>query len=137
VPNQGRDIAPFLTAFGQALCDGYAVIGHVHTKQSLHVTDRAAVERWRLFLLENTLGGSHAGAMMDTILAAMEGDPKLGIIFPDAPNPPGWDYNLGGAQALAKRMGITSLPVDFNFPAGTMFWMRSEALRPFVDLQLG
>jgi lipopolysaccharide biosynthesis protein len=24
----------------------------------------------------------------------------------------------------------------FNFPIGTMFWMRSEALRPFVDLGL-
>lgn len=136
VPNTGRDISPLLTAFGERLCAEYELIGHVHTKQSLHVTDRAAVEQWRHFLLENMLGGETGGAMADTILNAMARDPRLAIVFPDDPAPWGWDNNLPTATALARRMGIERLPEHFNFPAGTMFWMRAGSLLPFVQLGL-
>lgn len=136
VPNTGRDISPLLTAFGERLCAEYELVGHVHTKQSLHVTDRAAVEQWRHFLLENMLGGETGGAMADTIVNAMACDPRLAIVFPDDPAPWGWDNNLPTATALARRMGVERLPEHFNFPAGTMFWMRAGSLLPFVQLGL-
>ena len=34
-------------------------------------------------------------------------------------------------------MGHSNLPRAINFPLGTMFWMRSAALKSFVDLGLG
>lgn len=136
VPNTGRDIGPLLTAFGTRLCADYTLIGHVHTKQSLHVSDRATVEQWRCFLLENLLGGPQGGAMADTIVNAMQADPNLAIVFPDDPTPFGWDTNLATAEAVARRMRIPALPAHFNFPVGTMFWIRGDMLQPFVDLGL-
>src|SRR5690606_7811963 len=112
------------------------IIGHIHTKQSLHVSDRAAVDEWRHFLLRNMLGGSIGNAMADAILLAMASDPSLGVAFPDDPKPLGWDTNLACAQLLAPSLGIQQLPEQFNFPTGTMFWMRADALKPFVELGL-
>lgn len=134
VPNRGRDIGPFLSMVGSTLCDNYAVVGHVHTKQSLHVSDRAAVDAWRHFLLENLLGGAQSGAIADTILGAMVADDQLGIVFPDDPTPWGWDNNEATARLLAGPLGVDTLPAQFNFPAGTMFWIRTDVLRRFVNL---
>jgi lipopolysaccharide biosynthesis protein/glycosyltransferase involved in cell wall biosynthesis len=136
VPNRGRDIGPFLTQFGKQLCDGYAVIGHVHLKKSPHVSDPRVVLNWNSFLLENLLGGGFGGAMIDRIMHRFESDPGVGLIYPDDPHIIGWSRNRVAARALAGRMGITELPSAFNFPVGTMFWIRAEALRPLVDLGL-
>src|SRR5690606_14465343 len=59
VPNRGRDIGPFLTAFGDRLVEGYELIGHLHTKRSTHA-DRNVIEMWRNFLMENLLGGTQS-----------------------------------------------------------------------------
>ncbi|MGE4369098.1 MAG: rhamnan synthesis F family protein [Burkholderiaceae bacterium] len=136
VENKGRDIGPFLSALGARLSDRYDVIGHVHTKRSPHITDRGMVDVWRHFLLENLLGGEQSGAMMDTIIAAMQTDDALGIVFPDDPTPWDWDNNVSAAQLLAGPLGVDALPEQFNFPAGTMFWIRGDVLRRFADLDL-
>ena len=135
-PNLGRDIGPFLTQFGRALCDGYDFIGHLHTKKSVHVTDRPFAEAWNTFLLENLIGGERGGVMLDTILSAMELDPTIGIVFPDDPHVIGWTKNRRHADDLAARMGSRELPEQFNFPVGSMFWIRSSVLAKFVELEL-
>ena len=94
------------------------------------------VDRWRHFLLENLLGGTQSGAMADTIFAAMQADPSLGIVFPDDPAICGWDQNEAGARLLAGPLGLDALPEAINFPVGTMFWIRPDVLRRFVDLKL-
>ena len=133
----GRDIGPFLTQFGRALRDGYDIVGHLHTKKSMHVKDRPFAETWNSFLLENIVGGEHGGAMLDAILATMELDPAIGIVFPDDPHVIGWTKNRKFAETLAARMKCGELPEHFNFPVGSMFWIRSAALAKFVELELG
>ena len=137
VPNRGRDIGPFLTAFGKNLTAGYDFIGHLHTKRSHHVANSKAVEAWSTFLLENVIGGERGGAMLDRILTRMACDPEVGIVYPDEPNILGWKENEGAARGIAERLQIDQLPMQFNFPAGSMFWMRKTVLDRFVSLNLG
>lgn len=136
VPNIGRDIGPLLTCFGPRLVRDYDVIGHVHTKKSSHITNAKTVMSWVTFLYSGVLGGGKAGPMLDRILQCMEMDDRIGVVYPDDPNIMGWTRNLRHAENLARRMNLEPLPDVFNFPIGTMFWMRSDALRPFVDLGL-
>ncbi|PLX75969.1 MAG: hypothetical protein C0614_10435, partial [Desulfuromonas sp.] len=45
-----------------------------------------------------------------------------------------WLANRAQAQVLAARFGLDEIPSGyFDFPAGSMFWARSEALRPIFD----
>ena len=91
---------------------------------------------WVTFAYSGVLGGKRAGPMMDRILEAMAQDDRIGIAYPDDPNIMGWTENLQPAESLAQSMAVGELPKVFNFPIGTMFWMRSAALQPFVDLDL-
>lgn len=135
-PNIGRDIAPFLTAFGPELVRDYEVIGHIHVKKSSQLGSAAFVAAWSDFLLENMLGGKHGGPMLDRILSRFEEDPKIGLAYPDDPHIFGWTRNLRKAERFAATMGYPSLPRTINFPIGTMFWIRAQALTPFTDLAL-
>lgn len=137
VPNLGRDIGPLLTEFGPELIRDFDVVGHVHTKRSVGLQDATLVERWKTFTAENVLGGPIGGAMMDLQLAEFEKLPQLGLSFPADPYVTSWNKNRPQAQRLAGRLGLDDLPDAFDFPIGTMFWMRGEALAPFVDLGLG
>ncbi|OZI20929.1 hypothetical protein CAL26_26095 [Bordetella genomosp. 9] len=134
VPNRGRDIGPMLTEFGDLIRDGYDVFGHVHTKKTVDIADVRVSEKWTDFLFENVLGGAHRIA--DRIVGRLATDPGLGMIFPDNPGCIGWDKNRPHAEALAARLGILRLPTEFNFPVGTMFWARTDALRALLELEL-
>lgn len=135
IPNRGRDIGAFLTGLGDRFRQ-YDVLGHLHSKRSLFLTDRSIGERWRHFIWGNLIGREHA--MMDIVLDRFAKDPRLGLVFPDDPHLSAWDKNLEIAEGLAERMGIRApLPPFFNFPLGTMFWARSEALAPLFELGLG
>ena len=135
VPNRGRNIGPFLTAFSQGLLANYDFIGHIHTKKTVDVKDASMGETWRQFLLDNLLGGE-SGPMADTILARMNKDASIGMVFPDDPYIVGWGANLAFAEPLAARMGLEKLPEYFVFPVGTMFWSKASALAPLLDLNL-
>lgn len=133
VPNRGRDIGPFLTAFGPALL-AYDVIGHLHTKKSLDLNDAAFAMRWNTFLLDNLLGRTNA--MADAIVGRLLTDSRLGLVFPDDPHVVGWSGNLAHAESLAARMYLGNLPKEFTFPVGTMFWAKPAALAPLIGLGL-
>lgn len=134
VPNRGRDIGPLLSELGQQLDLSYAFHGHLHTKKSVLI-DGGTAARWREFLLINLLGDAEQ-PMADRILAAMQADPDLGLIFPDDPGCLGWTENRSHAEQLAQRLGITQLPKAINFPVGTMFWARQGALTRLYNLGL-
>lgn len=135
-PNRGRDVGPFLDVLARHILPaGYEIIGHVHAKRSLAV-DPDMGERWRNFLWENLVGGS--SAMIDTTMAAFEGDEHIGVMFAEDPHIVGWNANRPIAEDLAARIGMTlPLPEFFDFPLGTMFWARAGALAPLVGLKLG
>ncbi|MFA5321617.1 MAG: rhamnan synthesis F family protein, partial [Smithella sp.] len=134
VPNRGRDIAPKLITFRDAY-DSHAFVLHLHTKISNH---NAFLAGWRGFVLNCLLGSPD---IVESVLEAFVRMPQLGIVAPR--NFPAirfhmiWDVNFLPARALAARMGITITPDSpLDFPAGSMFWARSAALRPLLDLDL-
>ena len=135
LPNRGRDIGPFFTAFGQRMVANYDFIGHIHTKKSADVKDATVGQSWYRFLLGNLLG-SESVAMADCILANMKSDTSIGMVFPDDPNILGWSDNRAFANPLAIRIGLENLPDNFVFPVGTMFWAKSSALLPLMNLKL-
>jgi hypothetical protein len=135
VPNRGRDIGPFLTAFGRQILASYEYVGHIHTKKTADIRDASMGKAWYEFLLENLLG-SESRPMADTILSAMSDDESIGMVFPDDPHVVGWSANRSLAEPLAARMGLARLPRHFEFPVGTMLWARTAALVPLINLDL-
>jgi len=138
LPNRGRDIGAFLTGFREDIGSRYDIVGHVHAKRSLFAigsSDPHLGERWRKFLWQNLLGDEHP--MMDIVIERLAADDRLGLVFPDSPQLPCWDGNREIAEQLARRVGMAAdLPTFFDFPAGTMFWARTAALKPLFDVKL-
>ena len=135
VPNRGRDIGPFLTAFLPEILTSYDLVGHIHTKRSKDVKDENMGKTWFHFLMENLIGGA-SGPMMDIIIGRLQKDASIGMVFPDDPYITGIEKNGDIAVAIGKNMGITSIPMHFVYPVGTMFWSRTAALKSVADLQL-
>jgi lipopolysaccharide biosynthesis protein len=133
-PNRGRDLGPFLTGFRDALLN-YEIVGHFHTKGSKHAPPDF-VKRWNAFLSGNLIG--RHGQMMDSILERMNADPGIGIVYPDDPMIWGWFKNYTIGKTLLEKLGL-AIPNEntfFNYPAGSMFWARTAALKPLFDLGL-
>ncbi len=134
MPNRGRNIGPLFTGFSQKMLARFDVIGHFHGKRSPHV-DASIGDTWRDFLWEHLLGSEHP--MLDVIVDAFASQPTLGLVFPEDPHLNDWDDDRALADDLAARMGLAlPLPNHFDFPQGTMFWARPQALKPLMDLGL-
>jgi len=134
VGNCGRDIGPMLAGLPGELFEQYDIIGHFHGKRSPHVEESIG-GRWREFLWQHLIGDAYP--MIDCIVQAFADDPGLGLVFAEDPHLNGWDQNREHAEELARRMGLDlPLPAHFDFPQGTMFWVRPAALRPMLDLGL-
>lgn len=136
VPNCGRDIGPLITGFGKEILSNYEYVGHIHTKKTVDIKDASVGSTWYAFLLDNLLG-SESDLMADNILSEMKKDTSIGMVFPDDPNAVGWTDNRMVAENLANKIGINCLPENFIFPIGTMFWARTDALAPIINLNLG
>jgi FMN phosphatase YigB (HAD superfamily) len=130
VPNRGRDIAPLFCAFGPRL-KNYDYIAHFHSKKSLY--NQGATDGWRKYLCDTLLGSKE---QIQRIFTLMQGDTPYGIVYPQnyvllpyAANT--WLANRGMGAAWCARLGINPVPQGyFDFPAGSMFWARVDALQP-------
>ena len=132
-PNRGRDIAPKLIAF-RDVYECYDLFLHLHTKRSLHADKLAS---WGDYLTATLVGSPEIAG---SILALFD-DPKMGIVFPQhlfrLRRSLRWGHNYDHARRLLARMGVT-LQADWplDFPSGSMFFGRSAALKPLLDLGL-
>ncbi|PXA83365.1 hypothetical protein DMC47_43710 [Nostoc sp. 3335mG] len=135
VPNIGRDIAPFVVEFGPILA-GYDVVCHIQTKKSLY--NNGATDGWREYILDALF---RSPGRITFLLRALK-QSQYGIVYPQCFfNLPylahTWLANQGLARAWAPRFGVETVPDGyFDFPAGSMFWARGEALRPLLQAGL-
>lgn len=129
--NIGRDIGPFLVDVAPRL-KSYDLIGHFHSKKSTTVSWG---DRWRRYLLNNLLGSQDG---VRAILQCFIDEPSLGLLYPPpypliAPHC-NWGGNKGRAERLLSIFDShQGLPDHPSFPAGNMFWARSDAIRLMLD----
>lgn len=134
LPNRGRDVAAKFVGFADVY-DRYDVFLQLHMKKSPHGGD--ALARWRDYLFDNLIGTPEIARSNLSLFA----DPRIGIVFPqhlfELRGVLNWGYDYDLARGLMRRMGHD---IDKNhvleFPSGTMFWGRSRAIRPLLDLKL-
>jgi GT2 family glycosyltransferase len=132
--NRGRDIAPKLIGF-RDVYDEYEFVLHLHSKQSSH---DSVLSSWRGYLLENMLGSPQ---IVQSVFEAFTREPKLGIVASQHFEPVrawiNWGGNLDIANGLLAKFGEPfSYDQALDFPSGSMFWARSAALKPLLDLHL-
>lgn len=135
-PNRGRDIAPLFCTFGAEL-QHYDYIAHIHSKKSLY--NNEATNGWREYLLTSLLGSkSH----IQKIFTLLSGEKAVGLVYPQnfAELPyfaNSWLSNKASGHFWCHKLGITKFPAGyFDYPAGSMFWARTEALQPLFNAHI-
>ncbi|MBD3878160.1 MAG: glycosyltransferase [Quinella sp. 1Q5] len=136
LPNRGRDVAPFLVGFADLL-PAYDFALHIHSKKSLHTGSEQ--QSWRNYLFDTLLGSPEH---IRQIFKAFVDDKSVGVIYPRPADNVfyasfTWLSNRDAGQKLLSRADIPPNKTDyFDFPAGTMFWARTKALRNFFTIGL-
>lgn len=129
--NHGRDVLPFISQMSDRI-DDYDLICHIHTKRSTHF-DKG--DQWRIYLLDNMLGSEDV--VLD-ILSDLAGPSPTGLAYPEnfAPIVPfvEWAGNRKIAETALEAIDMeVTLPDDITFPAGDMFWARTDAVHQLFD----
>ena len=133
VPNRGRDMAPFFCTFGEQLRH-YNFIAHLHSKQSLY--NQGATQGWREYLCDSLLGNPE---YVYTIIRSLQEENGVGLVYPQTYHrvpyiAHTWLANKHLGRIWCDRLGITEIPAGyFNFPVGSMFWSRGDALAPLFE----
>lgn len=136
VPNRGRDIAPMLVTFREEIL-ALDVVCHIHTKKSLYTGSEQS--DWRRYLLQSLLGTRER---VSWILGMFQAMPELGMVYPESFRSVSlaahtWLSNVERARQIGDRIGMAIDPCEYlDFPAGSMFWARVDALRPLFELGL-
>lgn len=128
VENRGRDVLPMIDWLKES-SEKFDLVLHVHTKRSPHLGDKGG-DWFRNSL--NGLIGSRSSCQ--SLFAYFDEFENLGVAYPA---PVGissewitWGPNLPLAENLMRKLEIDSsvLNDEIDFPAGTMFWFRPDAL---------
>lgn len=133
VENRGRDILPFLKISKEALGQGFNLLLKVHTKKSDH---RMTASLWRKEIFEALLPEKQRINVIDLF----NNNPNIGILGPAKHIVPMHLYYGINAKAigyLCRQMGVdTTIISKLAFVAGTMFYIRGEALFPLLNLNM-
>jgi hypothetical protein len=136
-PNRGWDIAPFALGFADEIRN-HEICLKLHAKRSRQSAISFGV-RWRNFLMSGLLGDARN---ISRIVESFVTHPKLGILML-----PHWrgisrgaskiGPNFEAMRSVLRRAGLAiSVEQRFEFPSGSMFWFRSDALASLLKLGL-
>lgn len=130
--NRGRDILPFLHVADRLLNENEDVVLKLHTKRSTH---RDNGDQWRRELLAALLGQQRGRS----IAAYFHDNPDVGLVAAAGHLLKVADFIGGNASQLRylkARLGLHGEPAETTFAAGSMYWIRLNALRPLLDAHL-
>ncbi|HMN13779.1 MAG TPA: rhamnan synthesis F family protein [Bellilinea sp.] len=140
--NRGRDLGPFVQLLRDGRLDAWPLICKLHGKRSGAEGPRALFgEVWRRTNVADLIGSTQ---QVEKILRRFETAPQLGMIGSPRFRLPNefiqhrsaWGENRDATLDLAARMGLAPKDFRLDFFAGTMFWIRREALAPLRQLDL-
>jgi lipopolysaccharide biosynthesis protein len=129
VHNRGRDVLPFLRTAATVRRNGYDFLLKVHTKSSRHRPDG---DIWCKQLFDVLLDPASVAATLE----ALKTDPSLGMVGPRGHFVSASTFESGNARGLdfiRQLTGIREEHAAGGFFAGTMFWIRIDALAPLLD----
>jgi len=134
VENRGRDMAPFLLELlPRVMANGHPWLLKIHTKRSAHLVDG---DLWAEYL-RASLATSSACSLFSDWFARDKG---LGLIVPSGTLMPcslSLHQNSKHLRMLLPRLGIRGgWLLEQVFVAGSMFAIRSEALKALCALDL-
>ena len=138
-PNKGRDVIPCLIQLKRVYMN-YKYFCHIHTKK--HEFNENLGNLWQKYLYENLLGNKN---IIKQILSDFENYDKLGFIFPEnyyAIIKNSYFYKYKIYYHLDKILEIIfpnkNIRVGniINFPAGNMFWARTNAVYQIFNEKL-
>lgn len=129
VPNQGRDILPFLhVVAGEDAGPDETVWAHVHQKKS--ITSTSGGDVWRAFLMRIVMGdAAHVSSALARIAA-----PGTGLVTAFDPYVVGWAGSRRLLPDIERRLGRSLPPHPLLFPVGNMFWTRAGIARRMLAL---
>jgi lipopolysaccharide biosynthesis protein len=136
VPNLGYDIAPLLIQFSDKLSE-HDICLKIHGKKSTNERVEYG-ERWRNYLYEELIGDAkRVRAIVRTMLA----NPELGVLMAQHYYGAQAFINIGQnyqtVQKILAKIHVDLVPNQrIEFPSGSMFWFRSEALARLAGLGL-
>jgi lipopolysaccharide biosynthesis protein/GT2 family glycosyltransferase/CDP-glycerol glycerophosphotransferase (TagB/SpsB family) len=146
VANQGMDILPFLSLIPELVEAKYQAVCKLHTKKGsaelgamyqavckLH-TKKGSAELgaiWRQALLHSLIGSDQT---VELITSSFSGNHQVamvgtGAFYLSAQKIRQTDNTIY-LQQLYQQLNLTSLPNDWGFFAGSMFWVKPEILMP-------
>lgn len=134
--NRGRNFGPLLVEFGGILRTVDSFV-HVHSKKSEH-GHPVLMREWRKRLVKLFLDPSNL-VQVQSVLA---GNSRIGLAYPET-------RDL--FRNLSFRWGLNRTPIqrrlqnqsgfervrwagDLSYPAGGMFWVRTDAIRPILEI---
>lgn len=134
VPNRGRDVAPFIVSFGRELSE-YDFVCHIHSKKSLFTGGEQT--EWRKYLLDGLMGSEET---VRCNFYALVHEEKVGLLYPDSFKcMPYWGHtwlqNRAAGRQLLDMVKVEASCEDnyIDYPMGTMFIARTEAVRQFLE----
>lgn len=131
LPNRGRDLAPLYVKFADEILN-HDYFLHIHSKKSLYSGQEKG--GWRQFSLELLLGSAEK---INHIFDLFKNE-NAGLIYPDIHEEVptiaySWLANEGIGRQLFEEYDLGDMPSVFNYPAGSFFWARTDALRPIFE----
>jgi lipopolysaccharide biosynthesis protein len=131
--NRGRDVLPFLKIIPTVIENGHRYFLKVHTKKSPH---RWYGDFWRRDMYANLM----SPPAVETARSILRDDPRVGIIAPKNHLVPMTLYSTANERRifeLSEQLGVSKeRALGLRFPAGTMFFGRTESVLPLLSLAL-
>lgn len=133
VENRGRDVLPFIKILPLVYENQHHLLLKLHTKKSKHLKNG---ESWRNSLYDGLVFADGVSKKIEMF----DQNPKLGVWTSDehwAPMTMNFELNKDRVFEIGHKL---SLPMDYiletPFPAGTMFFARTRALTPLLNLDV-